>query len=213
MELSQIRYFLAVAETLNFTAAANACAVSQPALSKAIRKLEDTLGGELFDRTSQQVALTEFGHTMRVHFELIEENRRKALEAARATAGAKTTQLNVGVMCTVGPHRFAPFFRRFRNANPDVELTLHDVAPAVIPELLLSGALDCVLCARSADHDPRFEAIDLFEEKFVVAFAQNHRFAAQDSVTLSEIAAEPYLDRLHCEIRDDFFSISLGRAV
>ena len=112
MELSQIRYFLAVAETLNFTSAANACAVSQPALSKAIRKLEDTLGAELFDRSGHQVNLTEFGHTMRVHFELIEENRRKALEAARATATSKSSQLNVptGTTTKGDPIVFRSFF-------------------------------------------------------------------------------------------------------
>ncbi|MEM7427723.1 MAG: LysR family transcriptional regulator [Pseudomonadota bacterium] len=213
MDLTQIRYFLAVAETLNFTTAANACAVSQPALSKAIRKLEDTLGAELFDRSGKQVRLTEFGHSMRVHFEVIEENRRKALEAARAIASTQTERLNVGIMCTIGPNRFAGFLQRFRMDNPLVELTLHDVAPDVIPELMLSGALDCVFCARSAQHDPRFEAVKLFSEGFVVAFDSGHRFKMMNSVTLADVTEEAYLDRLHCEIRDDFFTFTRSRGL
>ena len=142
MKFNQIRYFLAVADTLNFTNAAEACAVSQPALSKAIRYLEETLGGELFSRNAQRVELTEFGRTMRVHFERIEDNRRKALEAAKL--------------------------------------------------------------------DQRFQVLDLFGETMVVAFASGHRFGDFDEVSLTEIVKEPYLDRLHCEFRDDFLAFTKG---
>ena len=208
MELTQIRYFLAVAETLNFTSAARTCAVSQPALSKAIRKLEGDLGAELFDRNSQQVELTDFGRTMQVHFERIEDNRRKALDAARASARARIERLNIGVMCTIGPHRFCRFLEAFRADHPCIEVTLHDVTYSVIPELLLSGGLDGVFCARAAQHDRRFQKVDLFEEKMVVAFAHGHRFSELVSVPLAEIAEEAYLDRLHCEFRDDFFNFT-----
>lgn len=204
MELAQIRYFLAVAESLNFTSAAKACAVSQPALSKAVRKLEADLGAELFDRNSQQVELTNFGRTMRIQFERVEDSRRKALDTARAAATTPAQALNIGVMCTIGPHRFCRFLEAFRSSHPRVEVTLHDVTAAKIPGLLLSGSLDCVFCARAHEHDQRFQAIDLFQEKMLVAFAHGHRFGDLAAVPLSEIAREAYLDRLHCEFRDDF---------
>ena len=206
MELTQIRYFLAVAESLNFTNAANACAVSQPALSKAIRKLEDTLGADLFDRSSQQVSLTEFGRTMLVHFERIEDSRRKARDAAKHATGTNISQLHVGIMCTIGPERFCRFLKSFHASNPNVEVILHDVIGAHIPELLLSGVLNCVFCARAENHDQRFKAVQLFSERMAVAFASNHRFADLETVPLFEIAKEPYLDRLHCEFRDDFLN-------
>lgn len=208
MELTQIRYFLAVSETLNFTSAARACAVSQPALSKAIRKLETDLGADLFDRDSQQVELTDFGRTMRIHFERIEDNLRKARSAANAAVKATVERLNIGVMCTIGPHRFSRFFLAFRAGHPDIEVTLHDVTAKVIPELLLSGSLDCVFCARAEKHDQRFQTVDLFEEKMVVAFADGHRFSNFETVSLAEIAKEAYLDRLHCEFRDDFLNFT-----
>ena len=208
MELSQIRYFLAVAETLNFTTAATACAVSQPALSKAIRKLEDELGAELFDRDSQHVELTEFGRTMRVHLERIEDSRRKARDAARLAAMRSVEPLNVGVMCTIGPRRFSRFLEFFRKDHPLIEVTLHDVIAQVIPELLLSGSLDCVFCARAGKHDQRFQVIDLFQEEMVVAFADGHRFDQKETVTLADVAEESYLDRLHCEFREDFLSFT-----
>ena len=173
MNFNQIRFFLAVAETLNFTNAAETCAVSQPALSKAIRNLEESLGAALFNRNTQHVELTEFGRTMRVHFERIEENRRKALDAARLATKATTEPLNVGVMCTIGPRRFSAFLETLHVTTPHIEVTLHDVTP----HMLLAGGLDCVFCARAAKHDQRFEAIDLFNEHMVVAFAEGHRFA------------------------------------
>lgn len=210
MNFNQIRYFLAVADSLNFTSAAESCAVSQPALSKAIRNLEATLGADLFDRNAQRVVLTDFGRTMRVHFERIEDNRRKALDAARVAAKASSEPLNVGVMCTIGPRRFSRFLETLRDDHPHIEVTLHDVTAAVIPQLLLSGGLDCVFCARAAQHDQRFQVVDLFEEHLVVAFAEGHRFGDLAAVPLAEIAREPYLDRLHCEFRDDFLEFTKG---
>lgn len=210
MNFNQIRYFLAVADTLNFTSAAETCAVSQPALSKAIRNLELDLGADLFDRSAQRVALTDFGQTMRVHFERIDDNRQKALDAAKAAAKASIERLDVGVMCTIGPRRFSRFLEVVRQDHPHIEVTLHDVTSTVIPGLLLGGSLDCVFCARGAEHDQRFEAIRLFEEGMVVAFADGHRFGDVAAVTLAEVAAEPYLDRLHCEFRDDFLSFTKG---
>ena len=208
MELTQIRYFLAVAESLNFTSAAKACAVSQPALSKAIRKLENTLGADLFDRGSQQVSLTEFGRTMLVHFERIEDSRRKAREAAKNATSTNILQLHVGIMCTIGPERFGQFLESFHARNPNIQVILHDVVGAHIPELLLSGVLNCGFCARAKDHDQRFNAVQLFSERMAVAFAPNHRFADLETVSLTEIAKEPYLDRLHCEFRDDFLKFT-----
>lgn len=208
MELSQIRYFLAVAETLNFTSAAKDCAISQPALSKAINKLEGTLGAKLLDRSSQQVRLTEFGRTMRIHFERIEENRCRAINAARIATQNTIKRLNVGVMCTIGPRRFSQFLGAFYADHPGVEIILHDVIIEVIPELLLSGGLDCVICFRANKYDLRFQAVDLFEEDMVVVFARGHHFDDLAEVSLKEVAASPYLDRLHCEFRDEFLALT-----
>lgn len=210
MNFNQIRYFLAVAETLNFTKAADLCAVSQPALSKAVRNLEETLGADLLSRNSQRVELTEFGQTMRIHFERIEDNRRKALDAAKVATKMPAEPLNVGVMCTIGPRRFSKFLNALRDNHPQIEVTLHDVTSMVIPELLLSGSLDCVFAARGPQHDQRFQTIALFTEPMVVAFADGHRFGDLETVPLEDVAKEPYLDRLHCEFRDDFLNFTKG---
>ena len=208
MQFRQIRYFLAVAKHLNFTSAADECAVSQPALSKAIQKLEDDLGRALLDRNSREVQLTEFGRMMLIHFEKIDDNVQKARTAAAGAAKDQFTRLDVGVMCTIGPQRFASFLARFRTNNPNIEFNLHDVVPAVIPELLVAGGLDAVFCARAAKHDQRFVKVDLFSEGMCVAFAEGHRFAGLDSVSVADIAKENYLDRLNCEFRNEFLDFT-----
>lgn len=207
MEFNQIRYFLVLSETLNFTMAAEKCSVSQSALSKAIQKLEDTLGAELVDRTQQQVKLTPFGRTMKVHLERIEQNRRLAMDAALATRKSQKIVLNVGLMCTVGPHGINSFLKEFRMEYPDAEIVLHDVVPSVIPELLLSGSLDCVFCARDVSHDKRFHAIELFKEDMMICFSDDHHFQNLNSISLEDIASQPYLDRLQCEFRDEFMDL------
>ena len=208
MEFAQIRHFLAVTETLNFTSAAGACGISQPALSKSIRKLEDVLGADLFVRSPQQVELTEFGRTMRSHLERVEQARLKAHAAARVSASAAVKRLNVGIMCTIGPARFTGFFEAFRQTSNDYEFIFHDVVLGAVPDLLLSGAIDCAISAPRESYDQRFLTLDLFDENMAVAFADNHRFSATAEVPLSEIAEEPYLDRLHCEFRDDFMKLT-----
>ena len=213
MEFNQIRYFLAVAETLNFTKAAEVCAVTQPALSKAIRKLEESLGSNLLNRDSQHVALTDFGRTMLVHFEHIDSVRRKARDAAKIAAEATIERLDVGVMCTIGPHRFSPFLKGFYANHPFIELILHDVPFSAIPDLLLSGGLDCGFCAHEDKQDPRFHSLSLFEERLVVAFSKSHRFNDFQEVSLAEVSKEVYLDRLHCEFRVDFFKFTRERGL
>ena len=213
MDFTQIKYFLAVAKSLNFTKAAEACAVSQPALSKSIRKLEENLGSNLFDRNSHMVTLTEFGHTMRVHFEQIEENLLKARRTAQVASVSASDKLNIGVMCTISPHHFGKFLQSFQNHYPDIKITLHNITAELIPELLLSGSLDCIFCASTNRLDHRFNVIDLLQEQMVVAFSNDHKFNQTDSVTLAEIAAESYLDRLHCEFRDEFINLTKAQGL
>ena len=213
MDFTQIKYFLAVAKTLNFTKAADQCAVSQPALSKAIRKLEENLGSNLFDRNSQKVALTEFGQTMRIHFERIEDNLRKARSAANTAAKSGGENLNIGVMCKIGPKFFSQFLKSFHTIHPHIDVTLHDITTTAVPELLLTGSLDCIFCARIEKLDQRFEIIDLLEEKMVVAFSNDHHFNSLETVSLAEISSELYLDRLHCEFRDDFLNFTKARGL
>jgi LysR family hydrogen peroxide-inducible transcriptional activator len=101
MELYQIRYFLAVAETLNFTRASERSYVSQPALTKAIQRLEETLGGRLFDRGKSAVQLTDFGRALLPNLQQVYDSALQARDEARRLAHPKREQVRVGVMCTI----------------------------------------------------------------------------------------------------------------
>ena len=208
MEFNQVRYFLAVAEHLNFTNAANACAVSQPALSKAIQKLEATLGAELFVRNTSDVELTEFGQLMRIHFERIEETRRIAKHAAQSAISSDSENLDIGVMCTINPNRFTNFLKGFTEQYPDIGFTLHDVTAPMIPELLLEGDLQCVFCARAQVLDHRFTGKTLYMEDMGISFPKGHHFESLSEVSLYDIAREKYIDRLHCEFRSEFLELT-----
>ena len=103
MEMHQVRYFLAVCETLNFTRAAEACNVAQPSLTRAVKKLEDELGGELFRRERNQTHLTELGRLMKPHLETIYG----ASEAAKAEADSFNSLDHAAARCHVD-HRSRP---------------------------------------------------------------------------------------------------------
>ena len=204
MDFNQIRYFLALADTLNFTRAAEKCYVSQPALTQAIKRLETELGGELITRDGKYTELTELGKSLRGHFERIDHTRHLVRTTAKAVTSGQFTELNIGIMCTLGPRVIAGMLDEYQHKFPDVAIVLHDVTPMAIPELLLSGGLDGAFCAYHGSKNNQLEYVDLFEEAMVVAFPGSHEFLTLNSVPLEEIAKHRYIDRLHCEFREEF---------
>ena len=129
MELHEIRYFLALGKTLNFTKAAEMCNVTQPALTRAIQKMEDELGGLLFSRERSNTHLTELGRLLEPHLAEVAARTQAAKETATRFLCLESAQLKLGVMCTIGPMRFVSFLSRFRADNPGVEITMTE-APA-----------------------------------------------------------------------------------
>ncbi|UTV29487.1 LysR family transcriptional regulator [Photobacterium atrarenae] len=203
MDFNQVRYFLALANTLNFTRAAEQCYVSQPALTQAIKRLETELGGELFLRDGRHTRITALGQSLRGHFEQIDHTRHLVRATARAVTSGEIAELNIGVMCTIGPWLITEMLDTFQAQHPMISITLHDVTPASIPPLLLSGAIDGALCARHGSPHSQLRYISLFEERMVVAFPPGHEFSNRAAVPLRAIARQRYVDRLHCEFRQE----------
>ncbi len=204
MDFNQVRYFLALADTLNFTRASEKCYVSQPALTQAIKRLETELGGELVHRDGRYTELTELGKSLRSHFEQIHRTQHLVQLTAKALTSRELTKLNIGIMCTIGPRMLGGLLDLFQMHHPTVSIVLHDVTPASIPELLLSGALDGAFCACQSLPHTQLRCMELFEEEMVVAFPAGHAFSEKDEVPLREVAQEHYVDRLHCEFRQEF---------
>ncbi len=201
MDFNQIRYFLALSDTLNFTRAAEQCFVSQPALTQAIKRLENELGGELIDRNPGHMELTNLGKSLRTHFHQIEQTRNLVRATAKAVIKGDYAELNLGLMCTIGPRALAPMLDAFQQKHPMISLVLHDVTPDKIPDLLLSGAIDGAFCSHKGPPNTKVVYKPLYQEPMVVAFPKGHDFEKLDKVSVVEITEARYVDRLHCEFR------------
>jgi len=202
MEMHQVRYFLAVAETLNFTRAAELCNVSQPALTRAIQQLEDELGGLLLRRERKLTHLTDFGRLIQPHLGQLLADAEAAKTTAKRFLSLQQAQIRLGIMCTVGPARFMSFLASFHAANPGCEITLVEGVPARLSEMLLQGELDLAVMAQPEPFNERLDVLPLYDERFCIAFPTGHRLDQQNRVEISDIAGETYLRRINCEYRD-----------
>ncbi len=202
MEMTEIRYFLAVCQTLNFHRAAECCHVTQPALTRGVQKLEAELGGQLFCRDKGRVELTEFGRLMRPQLRDVLERRDHARTIARSFLKLEAAPLTLGVMCTIGPVLFVAFLNAFRDRHPGVEVTVVENVPARLSELLLNGSLDVALMAQPEAFDPRLKVVPLYRERFVLAFPAGHPFEQRNTLHVTDVRDQTYLSRVNCEYRD-----------
>lgn len=201
MEMHQVRYFLALSESLNFTRAAEECNVSQPSLTKAIKKLEEELGGQLFRRERHHTHLTDLGHLMKPHFEAVMAASSAARVEAQCFQSLERAPLTIGVMCTLGPRRLIRFFQRLEQDIPTLEVSLREGPATWVQDLMIQGEIDLALLALPAFPD-RFDARTLFTERYVIAFPHGHRFQQMSAVPLAELSGEDYLNRSNCEFGD-----------
>src|SRR5262249_21723807 len=151
MEMHQIRYFLAVADELNFTRAAAKCNVSQPSLTRAIKLLEEELGGPLFHRERANTHLSELGRTVRPNLTKIFGETTEAKRIARDFRKLNKTTLKLGVMCTIGPNQLIDLFARLRTEHPGIELELTNASARELNDELLAGALEVAIFCLPAD--------------------------------------------------------------
>ena len=199
MEIHQIRYFLAVAETLNFTRAAERSCISQPALTKAIQRLEETIGGRLFDRTKSSVQLTELGLAMLPKFRQIYDGVLQMRDQARQMIDGQPEAVRIGVMCTIDFQKLLPGFLDDNKRQIDVEYVFLEGNLEALFDALDRGGINLgVMCSPYGVPD-RFVAHTLFREEFVIAFGASHRFNGRHDIEISELHQERYCDRLMCE--------------
>ncbi len=199
MELYQIRYFLAVADTLNFTRASERSFVSQPALTKAIQRLEEAIGGRLFDRSKNSVQLTELGRAMLPNFRQIYDTANQAREAARRLTQAKKDVVRVGVMCTIDFHQVLPGFVESQEGRTEVELVFREGNLEGLSDALDQGDIDLGIMCSPYEMPRRFAATTLFSEDYVLAIGDDHHFNGRREVAMAELQRERYCERVQCE--------------
>jgi LysR family transcriptional regulator, hydrogen peroxide-inducible genes activator len=204
MEMHQIRYFLAVSELLNFREAAEKCHVSAPALSRAIQKLEEEVGGKLIHRERNRTHLTDLGNLIRPHLERVLSEAAGAKITAERFLRLEQAPLRLGIMCTIGPIQFTAFLARFHAKQTGVELTLIDGTSQKLNELLSNGMLDLAIMAQSEPFPESYQVIPLYQERFCVGFPLGHRFESRKLVKLIDAIGEPHLLRVNCEFQARF---------
>lgn len=199
MEMQQVRYFLALSRTLNFTRAAEAANVSQPALTRAIQQLEHELGGPLFHRERGNTHLSELGRIMLPYLEAIQTQTEAARKHARSLQRLETATLRIGAMCTIGPAVLSDLLIRFQADFPNVEVVVSDDSSAGVLDALRDGDVDAAIVGAMDEADERFHALSLFRERFVVAVAKDHPFAAKNVVEVQDLHGQDYVRQSRCE--------------
>ncbi len=214
MEIHELRYFLALSQTLNFTRAAELCGVSQPALTRAIQNLEDKLGaGTLVNRERGNTHLTELGHIMRPYFERVLLGIEQAQATAESYKKMPSLSLSLGLMCTIGPDRMVAFFSRFHQSNLDTQLYLKDAPAGLLEDMLVTGDLNLAIYCKPEPLADKFHLLPLYHERFVVAVAPGHPFANMSSVTFADLHQQRYLHRANCEYNEALDRIMAERGI
>jgi LysR family transcriptional regulator, hydrogen peroxide-inducible genes activator len=198
MEMHQVRYFLAVAEELNFTRASERCNVTQPSLSRAIKLLEEELGGLLFRRERESTHLTDLGHMVRPHLQSVYDHSRLAKRLSQEFV--RKWPLKLGIMSTISPDEIVDLIANIRTRHPEVELRLCDANAKELRARLLDGDLEVAIYALPGEEpDERIHSIPLFREQMVLAVHRDHRLANAGEFPVQEMNAECYIHRVNCE--------------
>jgi len=192
MELHQLRYFTAVADTSSFSRAAERCHVSQPSLSQQILKLESELGGRLFDRLGRSVRLTELGQAFLPRARSVLHELSTAKDEVTERLESEAGPVVIGAIPTIAPYWLPPRLATFSRKFPKIHLTIAEEITPVLLERLRSGSVDlAILALPIRGHE--FDAQPLFTERFFAALPKNHKLARRPSLRLTDLRTEPFL--------------------
>jgi DNA-binding transcriptional LysR family regulator len=194
MELRHLKYFVAVAEELNFARAARRVHIAQPSLTKQIQQLEQELGFPLLYRTKKKVELLDTGHVLLEEAQRLLHQAEKAVQSTQRTHAGQSGRLLIGFSTSAAPEVLPRILRKYHALFPDVVVELLEITTVKNTESLLQSAMS-VAVIRS----PTFLSHELFcfetiqRERFVVALPDSHPLAKQKSVRIKTLASEPLI--------------------
>jgi len=199
MEIHQLTYFVAVAETGGFSRAAKACNVAQPSLSQQVMKLEQELGQQLFNRLGRSVALTEAGQALlpraRAILAELEEIKRGLSQEISQGYG----HLAVGLIPTIAPFLLPGVIKRFAEKFPNAELSAYEDFTDTLVHDLVGGKLDVGIMSLPI-HNKAIVTTELFTEPLLVASSRHHELITKGSIRVKELEDFPFiaLNEVHC---------------
>lgn len=192
MTLTELRYIVAVARLQHFGRAAEACFVSQPTLSVAVKKLEDELGVQLFERGPGEVSITPAGSRVIEQAQRVLEEADKVKALAKSAADPLEGPLKLGVIFTIAPYLLPQLIPVLRRRAPKMPLIIEENYTATLSERLKRGDIDAAMVALPFD-EPGITVTPLYDEDFVVALAKTHPWAKRKSIAADELAKESLL--------------------
>lgn len=193
MELRHYRYFLAAAEELNISRASRRLNVSQPAMSRLIRDLEDELGAPLFKRERFGIALTPSGEKLLVYTRQILDLSNEAIRVLR-NQPAQTPTISIGFITSSLGSFFGAALKSIRDAHPDLMVKIHELSPADQTKALHKGQIDIALIGNPCGsiHD-EFETSVLFELALEAVLPAGHRLAKRKRLNLKELEQDDFI--------------------
>ena len=192
MTLTELRYIVAVARERHFGRAAEACFVSQPTLSVAIKKLEEELEVKIFERGGSEVSVTPLGEEIVRQAQATLESAAVIKEVARRGKDPLAGPLRLGIIYTIGPYLLPELVRHAIERVPQMPLMLQENFTVKLLEMLRTGELDCAILAEPFP-DTGLAIAPLYDEPFVVAVPHKHPLARRDHITSEELKQETML--------------------
>ena len=192
MTLTELKYIVAVARERHFGRAAEACFVSQPTLSVAVKKLEDELDMKLFERSAGEITVTPLGEEIVRQAQSVLEQAAEIKEIARRGKDPLGGPLKLGVIYTIGPYLLPDLVRQVIEHTPQMPLMLQENFTVRLLEMLRTGEIDCAILAEPFP-DTGLAIAPLYDEPFLAAVPAHHPLAALPSVSVAQLKAENML--------------------
>jgi DNA-binding transcriptional LysR family regulator len=194
MEFQQLKYFIAAAELLNFSRAAERCHVTQPALSRQIAALEQGLGAELFERVRKRVRLSDAGKFFLPKARQLLCDAETAAQQVREMHGGAPRTLRLGFLGIFLDDLVVPVMREFRQRHPAARVSLFELAPRAQLERLRSGELDAAITGNLDERDrDTLKVRRLARYRMAAVLPADHRLAARRSIRLAALAGEDWV--------------------
>ena len=192
MTLTELRYIVAVARERHFGRAAEACFVSQPTLSVAIKKLEEELDVKIFERGGSEVSVTPLGEAIVRQAQQVIEQAASIKEIAKRGKDPLAGPLKLGIIYTIGPYLLPELVKHAIRLTPQMPLVLQENFTVKLLEMLRTGELDCAILAEPFP-DTGLAIAPMYDEPFMVAVPKTHPLAKRKSVSAEELKRETML--------------------
>ncbi|MGD8567930.1 MAG: hydrogen peroxide-inducible genes activator [Gammaproteobacteria bacterium] len=192
MTLTELRYIVAVARERHFGRAAESCFVSQPTLSAAVKKLEQELGVDIFERSKHDITMTPVGEQVVQQAQRVLEESEKLRQISQVGKDQLAGSIRIGAIYTIGPYLFPHIIPELRKHASQMPLVIEENFTARLREKLKAGQLDAIIIALPFE-EPGVVTLPLYEEPFVAVLPSSHPWTQKESIRINDLAKENLL--------------------